>query len=98
MQTMQRFGARMVAEAHGSIVNIATMYAAVATRPQLYEGTTSLNPPDYSASKAALVAFTFYTASFWFGSGVRANCISRGPFSKTEDIVGKTPLSRSLRS
>ena len=62
------------------------MYASVAPRPQLYEGTTSLNPPGYSASKAALAAFTRYTASFWGRDGVRANCISPGPFSNTEDI------------
>ncbi len=35
---------------------------------------------------AALVAFTRYTASFWGASGVRANCISPGPFSNTEDL------------
>ncbi len=86
VQTTQRLGIRMKEAQRGSIINIATMYASVAPRPQLYEGTTSLNPPGYSASKAALAAFTRYTASFWGTSGVRANCISPGPFSNTEDI------------
>lgn len=86
VQTTQRLGLRMKQQGRGSIINIATMYASVAPRPQLYEGTPSLNPPGYSASKAALVAFTRYTASFWGTSGVRANCISPGPFSNTEDI------------
>ena len=86
VQTTQRLGIRMKAAQRGSIINIATMYASVAPRPQLYEGTASLNPPGYSASKAALAAFTRYTASFWGTSGVRANCISPGPFSNTEDI------------
>ena len=86
VQTTQRLGLRMKQQGHGSIINIATMYASVAPRPQLYEGTPSLNPPGYSASKAALVAFTRYTASFWGASGVRANCISPGPFSNTEDV------------
>ena len=81
-------GADERGEARGSIVNIATMYATVAPRPQLYEGTSSLNPPGYSASKAALAAFTRYTASFWGTSGVRANCLSPGPFSNTEDVGG----------
>jgi NAD(P)-dependent dehydrogenase (short-subunit alcohol dehydrogenase family) len=88
VQTTQRLGLRMKQQGHGSIVNIATMYASVAPRPQLYEGTSSLNPPGYSASKAALVAFTRYTASFWGAAGVRANCISPGPFSNTEDSAG----------
>ncbi len=86
VQTTQRLGIRMKDAGRGSIINIATMYASVAPRPQLYEGTTSLNPPGYSASKAALAAFTRYTASFWGTSGVRANCISPGPFSNTEDV------------
>ena len=87
VQTTQRLGVRMKQQNRGSIINIATMYASVAPRPQLYEGTSSLNPPGYSASKAALVAFTRYTASFWGASGVRANCISPGPFSNTEDLA-----------
>jgi gluconate 5-dehydrogenase len=86
VQTTQRLGIKMKEQHCGSIINIATMYATVAPRPGLYEGTTSLNPPGYSASKAALAAFTRYTASFWGTSGVRANCISPGPFSNTEDI------------
>ena len=86
VQTTQTLGARMKQQRSGSIINIATMYATVAPRPQLYEGTESLNPPGYSASKAALAAFTRYTASFWGRDGVRANCISPGPFSNTEDV------------
>jgi len=93
VQTTQRLGVRMKEQSRGSIINIATMYASVAPRPQLYEGTTSLNPPGYSASKAALVAFTRYTASFWGREGVRANCISPGPFSNTEDVEGQNSVA-----
>lgn len=93
VQTTQRLGIRMKDAGRGSIINIATMYASVAPRPQLYEGTTSLNPPGYSASKAALAAFTRYTASFWGTSGVRANCISPGPFSNTEDAEGQNSVT-----
>jgi gluconate 5-dehydrogenase len=92
VQTTQRIGICMKHQGHGSIINIATMYASVAPRPQLYEGTSSLNPPGYSASKAALVAFTRYTASFWGAFGVRANCISPGPFSNTEDTGGQNSV------
>ena len=91
--TTQILGARMKAQGFGSIINIATMYSAVAPRPQLYEGTTSLNPPGYSAAKAALAAFTRYTASFWGPNGVRANCISPGPFSNTEDLDGPNSVA-----
>ena len=93
VQTTQRLGAKMKQQGRGSIINIATMYASVAPRPQLYEGTASLNPPGYSAAKAALVAFTRYTASFWGREGVRANCISPGPFSNTEDVAGANSVA-----
>jgi len=93
VQTTQRLGVRMKTQRAGSIINIATMYATVAPRPQLYEGTASLNPPGYSASKAALAAFTRYTASFWGRDGVRANCISPGPFSNTEDVAGQNSVA-----
>ena len=86
-------GPQMKSQGFGSIINIATMYSAVAPRPQLYEDTTLLNPPGYSASKAALAAFTRYTASFWGRDGVRANCISPGPFSNTEDLDGANSVA-----
>jgi NAD(P)-dependent dehydrogenase (short-subunit alcohol dehydrogenase family) len=83
--TVQKIGEGMKDRGRGSIVNISTMYALVAPRPAMYEGTTFLNPPAYSASKAAMVAFTRYVASYWGRQGVRANAILPGPFSNTED-------------
>jgi len=88
--TTQRIGTGMTERRKGSIVNISTMYAVVAPSPRLYEGTNFINPPGYSASKAALLAFTRYTASFWGPYGVRANAILPGPFSNTEDITGNS--------
>jgi gluconate 5-dehydrogenase len=81
----QKLGPRMQQAGAGSIINISTMYAVVAPSPRLYEGKTALNPPGYSASKAALVAFTRYVASFWGSHGIRANAILPGPFSNTEN-------------
>jgi NAD(P)-dependent dehydrogenase (short-subunit alcohol dehydrogenase family) len=86
----QRIGVGMKTRQRGSIVNISTMYAAVAPSPQLYAGTNFINPPGYSASKAALLAFTRYTASFWGPYGVRANAILPGPFSNTEETTGNS--------
>ncbi len=83
--TVQKIGKAMRSAKTGSIINISTMYALVAPSPQLYEGTKFLNPPGYSASKAALLSFTRYVASFWGMHGIRANAILPGPFSNTED-------------
>lgn len=104
MTTTQILGTQMKMRGGGSIINVATMYSLVAPRPQLYEGTSALNPPGYSAGKAALAAFTRYTASFWGPHGVRANCISPGPFSNTEDLDGAnavpeaSPLVQRLKT
>jgi gluconate 5-dehydrogenase len=87
---VQKLGARMRDARAGSIVNIATMYAVVAPSPKLYEGKTALNPPGYSAAKAALVAFTRYVASFWGEHGIRSNAILPGPFANTEDVGPNT--------
>lgn len=88
---VQKLGPKMKAKG-GSIINISTMYALVAPSPALYEGTPSLNPPGYSASKAALLAFTRYVASFWGAHGIRANAILPGPFSNLEDAEGQNSL------
>lgn len=84
--TTQAVGPAMKQQGRGSIVNIATMYAAVAPSPRLYEGTDLGNPPGYSAAKAGMVAFTRYVASYWGPFGVRANAILPGPFSNTEEV------------
>jgi NAD(P)-dependent dehydrogenase (short-subunit alcohol dehydrogenase family) len=83
--TVQKLGPGMIVRGRGSIINISTMYALVAPDPRLYEGTSFLNPPGYSAAKAAMLAFTRYVASFWGEHGVRANAILPGPFSNTEE-------------
>jgi gluconate 5-dehydrogenase len=83
--TTRKVGGAMKARGGGSIVNVSTMYARVAPSPRLYAGTDFINPPGYSASKAALLALTRYTASFWGADGVRANAILPGPFSNTEE-------------
>ena len=99
----QRIGLGMKNRGKGSIVNISTMYAVVAPSPHLYAGTDFMNPPGYSASKAALLAFTRYTASFWGPFGVRANAILPGPFSNTEQdsensVAPNDPFLERLKS
>ncbi|MGA8027886.1 MAG: SDR family oxidoreductase [Bryobacteraceae bacterium] len=88
--TTQKIGRKMQSAKSGSIVNISTMYALVAPSPHLYQGTKFLNPPGYSASKAALLSFTRYTASFWGSYGIRANAMLPGPFSNTEEAGPNT--------
>jgi gluconate 5-dehydrogenase len=81
---VKKLGPTMKENKRGSIINISTMYASVAPNPDLYEGTSFINPPGYSVAKAGMVAFTRYVASFWGKFGIRANAILPGPFSNTE--------------
>jgi len=64
----------------GVILNTASMYGHVAPDYKLYEGNNYTNPPSYGAAKAAIIQFTKYLASFLAPHGIRANCISPGPF------------------
>ena len=93
--TTQKLGAKMKQQQAGSIINVSTMYALVAPRPQLYQGTEFGNPPGYSAAKAGLLSFTRYVASFWGLHGIRANAILPGPFSNTEDIGGANAVPQN---
>lgn len=91
----QILGEKMKKQKSGSIINIGTVYALVAPSPRLYKGTKVVNPPGYSASKAALLAFTRYTASFWGEHGIRSNAICPGPFSNTEDVGGPNSVDKN---
>lgn len=93
--TTQKIGAMMKLQGAGSIINISTMYALVAPRPQLYEGTEFMNPPGYSAAKAGLLSFTRYVASFWGRYGIRANAILPGPFSNTDEVGGANAVQQN---
>ena len=100
---VQALGTKMKEQQKGSIINICTMYAAVAPSPELYEGTDFLNPPGYSASKAALLSFTRYVASYWGKYNVRANAILPGPFSNTDysgpnSVPQDSPFLQKLRN
>ena len=100
--TIQRLLPALRQSKSASIINISTMYAVVAPSPHLYAGTDKLNPPGYSASKAAMLALTRYAASFLGEEGIRANAILPGPFSNTggnteNSVAEDDPFLQRLR-
>jgi NAD(P)-dependent dehydrogenase (short-subunit alcohol dehydrogenase family) len=94
--------------AHGSVINIASMYGTVSPDPSIY-GDTGLNsPPAYGPAKAALIQLTRYMACHWGAHGIRVNAIAPGPFPReqfqreqpafVERLAAKTPLKRIGRA
>jgi NAD(P)-dependent dehydrogenase (short-subunit alcohol dehydrogenase family) len=103
-QASQVFGAEMVKARRGSIVNIGSLYAAVAPDHRLYDHIPSdppfLKPPAYGVSKAGVVNLTRYMATLWGPFGVRVNSLSPGGVLGGQDeefrrkFCARVPLGR----
>lgn len=88
----------------GNIVSVASMYGHVAPDYRMYDSEKFSNPPSYGAAKAGVIQLTKYLASFLAPHGIRANCISPGPFpfESTQQanpefiarLAAKNPLNR----
>lgn len=91
-------------ETRGVILSVASMYGLVAPDYRLYDVEKFANPPSYGAAKAAVIQLTKYLASFLAPHGIRANCLSPGPFpylstqeenpAFIERLAGKNPTGR----
>ena len=70
----------MLEKNQGNILSVASMYGHVAPDYRMYDHERFANPPSYGAAKAGVIQLTKYLASFLSPRGIRANCISPGPF------------------
>lgn len=103
-QVAQVFGAEMVKARRGSIINIGSLYAAVAPDARFYDHIPGdppfLKPPAYGASKSAVVNLTRYLATAWGPHGVRVNTLSPGGVLGGQDepfrrkFCDRVPLGR----
>lgn len=103
-QAAQVFGAGMLRQARGTIINIGSLYASVSPDARFYDHLPAdppfLKPPAYGASKAALVNLTRYLAAHWGPQGVRVNALSPGGVEGGQDpefkrkFVDRVPLRR----
>lgn len=89
-QAIQVFGSAMRdAGGGGVIVNVGSLYASLAPRPELYDhmevDPPFLKPAAYGASKAGVVSLTRYFARLWGPHGVRVNALSPGGVSGGQD-------------
>lgn len=76
-------GKVMVQQNSGSIIHFTSMYGMVSPVPEMYEGISGVNPPDYGAGKAGIIQLTKYQAACWGKHNVRVNAVSPGPFPHT---------------
>ncbi|MSP13148.1 MAG: SDR family oxidoreductase [Chloroflexi bacterium] len=96
----QVFGEIMVQQQSGSIVNISSIYGMVGPDFGIYEGTTMVNPADYTFVKGGMIALTRYLATHFAPHGIRVNCLSPGGFGSGQrnQFVDKyhrrTPMGR----
>ena len=73
------FGSEMAKRRYGSIVNISSIYGAVGPDFRIYEGTDIKRcPANYSFTKAGMIGFTKYLATYFAEHNVRVNCIYFG--------------------
>lgn len=84
----QAMGPHMIARGHGSIINVASVAALVAT-PEL---------APYGASKAAVLSLTKTLAVEWGGMGIRVNALCPG-WTRTDlnsDLWGDEQISTAM--
>jgi len=81
----QAVGKVMVRQKKGVIVNIASTAGVVAPHHEIYQGVKSpysgkpFNTPiSYSTTKAAVINFTRYLATYWAKKNIRVNALSPG--------------------
>jgi NAD(P)-dependent dehydrogenase (short-subunit alcohol dehydrogenase family) len=76
--TSQQFAKYFKKQGYGNIVNISSIYGAVAPTFEIYNNTRMTTPPEYVAIKSGLNHLTRYMAKYFKGSNIRVNTLSPG--------------------
>ena len=96
----------MVAQNHGSIINICSTYGLVGPDQRIYERPgqpPQFKPAFYSVTKAGVLGLTRYLATYFAGKDVRANALTPGGVYNNHDELftanysARTVLGRMAR-
>ncbi len=96
----------MVAQNHGSIINICSTYGLVGPDQRIYERPgqpQQFKPAFYSVTKAGVLGLTRYLATYFAGKDVRANALTPGGVYNNHDELftanysARTVLGRMAR-
>jgi len=106
----QAVGRVMVAQKRGVVLNIASDVGNISPDHRIYEGAVNPHtgagfntPIAYATTKAALINFTRYLATYWAEQGIRVNCLSPGGVFAGHDpafvdqVTSRIPLHRMAR-
>ena len=107
----QAVGKHMTARRSGVVLNIASEVGTISPDHRIYEGAVNpgtgeaFNTPiAYATTKAGLINFTRYLATYWAPHGIRVNCLSPGGVYAGHDAVflknvtDRIPLGRMARA
>jgi len=104
----QAVGRKMKSQGKGVIVNLASDVAIISPDHRIYEpdeknyykGVSFNSPISYSVSKAGILAFTRYLATYWAKAGIRVNSLSPAGVYRNHDpkfveqLAFRIPLGR----
>jgi NAD(P)-dependent dehydrogenase (short-subunit alcohol dehydrogenase family) len=83
-----------------SIINLASIYGALAVDHRIYDEPLRQTPLAYAVAKAGLIQLTRYLAAYWAPLGIRVNCVSPGGVRRVQDVPflkrygARVPLGR----
>jgi len=83
-----------------SIINLASIYGALAVDHRIYDQPSRQTPLAYAVAKAGLIQLTRYLAAYWAPLGIRVNCVSPGGVRRAQDDAfvkrygARVPLGR----
>ena len=103
----QAVGKVMLAQRAGVILNVASDVGNISPDHRIYKGVANPytgdafnTPVAYATTKAGVINFTRYLATYWADNGIRVNCISPGSVYADHDpqfvknLTSRIPLGR----